>query len=247
MNLAPPRPPQPPRRARRRVRARHAVARAPGGIWLLSRVETRRLARRCATGSSALRRLGAAMPPVNPPPRVWNGIVGRLGLIASPDREAPWWSKLRLWRGFALASTVAAVALGVALVAGRIEPDRTEPRRRARRSGRSPGADRHRGARRAGADGQGRRPGTGGGRPRARVVDAARRRARPARLACSRRPAPDDSRCPRRARKRSRHSPSASSPRAGRRRARRPGRCSRAARLKESSEADEKGVRTFSA
>jgi anti-sigma-K factor RskA len=87
------------------------------------------IARRNATVGEALRdwefrlaSLGAAVPPVNPPPRVWNGIVGRLGLIASPDREAPWWSKLRLWRGLALASTVAAVALGVALVAGRIEP-----------------------------------------------------------------------------------------------------------------------------
>ena len=87
------------------------------------------IARRNATVGEALRAwelrlasLGAAVAPVNPPPRVWNGIVGRLGLVASPDREAPWWAKLRLWRGLAMASTVAAVALGVALVAGRMEP-----------------------------------------------------------------------------------------------------------------------------
>lgn len=87
------------------------------------------LARRDATVGEALRAwelrlasLGAAVPPVNPPPRVWNGIVDRLGLLMSPDREAPWWSRLRLWRGLAIASTVAAVVLGVALMVARIEP-----------------------------------------------------------------------------------------------------------------------------
>lgn len=66
--------------------------------------------------------LGAATPPVTPAPRVWAAIAARLELAAAvPDREAPWWSKLRLWRGLAVVSTLAAVALGVALVAGRME------------------------------------------------------------------------------------------------------------------------------
>jgi len=87
------------------------------------------IARRDATVADALRAwefrlasLGAAMPPVTPPPRVWSAIVDRLGLVASPDREAAWWSRLRLWRGLALASSAAAVLLGVALVATRLEP-----------------------------------------------------------------------------------------------------------------------------
>lgn len=87
------------------------------------------IARRDATVGDAVRAwelrlasLGAAVPPVTPPPRVWDGVVGRLGLVASPDREAPWWSRLRLWRGLAIASTMAALALGIALIAGRMEP-----------------------------------------------------------------------------------------------------------------------------
>ena len=87
------------------------------------------IARRDATVADALREwelrlasIGTAAPPVTPSPRVWSGIVDRLGLVANPDREAPWWSRLRLWRGLALASTTAAVALGVTLVSTRLEP-----------------------------------------------------------------------------------------------------------------------------
>jgi anti-sigma-K factor RskA len=66
--------------------------------------------------------MAGATPPVTPPPRVWSAIAGRLGLVANADREAPWWSRLRVWRGWALASTAAAIVLGVALVAVRLEP-----------------------------------------------------------------------------------------------------------------------------
>ncbi len=146
---------------------------------------------------------------------MWDGIVGRLGLVASPDREAPWWSKLRLWRGLAMASTVAAVALGVALVAGRIEP--TGPSlvvvlagpdaRPALIATAAPGERvltfKAVGPVQVAAD-------------RALELWALPdRRARPARLACSRRPARDDSRCPPRRSRRSRRSPSASSPPGG--------------------------------
>jgi anti-sigma-K factor RskA len=90
------------------------------------------IARRDARVAAAVRdwelrlaSLGGAVPPLTPPPRVWTGIVDKLGLAPSPEREAPWWSRLRLWRSLAVLSTLAALALGVALIAGRIEP--TEP------------------------------------------------------------------------------------------------------------------------
>ena len=63
--------------------------------------------------------LGAAVPPVTPPPRVWDGIVRRLGLAGAPAAATPGW---RFWRGLAVAATVAALALGIALIAGRMEP-----------------------------------------------------------------------------------------------------------------------------
>jgi len=87
------------------------------------------LARRDAIVADALREwelrlasMGSAVPPMTPSPRVWSAIVQRLGLVANPESEAPWWSRLRLWRGLALASTTAAVALGVALVVTRLAP-----------------------------------------------------------------------------------------------------------------------------
>ena len=57
-----------------------------------------------------------AAPPITPPPRVWKRIALRLGLDAvRPSERAPWWSRLGLWRGLAVASFVAVVALGTTL------------------------------------------------------------------------------------------------------------------------------------
>ena len=80
------------------------------------------LARRNRTIAAALstweRRIAVladAVPPVTPPPRVWQHIVMRLGLqpegAATP--RAGWWQHVALWRTLATASLVAAVALGI--------------------------------------------------------------------------------------------------------------------------------------
>lgn len=101
-------------------------------LGTLSKRARRRIAaaaRRDATVAAALREwelrlatIATAVPPVTPSPRVWSAIVGRLGLVTNPEIEAPWWSRLRLWRGLAVASTAAAVALSVALVSQRLAP-----------------------------------------------------------------------------------------------------------------------------
>jgi anti-sigma-K factor RskA len=66
--------------------------------------------------------LAEAVPDVVPPPRVWDGIRSRLGLAADaspayPPAPAQWWTNLALWRGLALVGFVAALALGLALLA----------------------------------------------------------------------------------------------------------------------------------
>jgi anti-sigma-K factor RskA len=95
------------------------------------------LSRQDSAVASALRdwelRLAAladAVPGVTPPPRVWQGIRGRLGLDdgapprAGSARAAPWWASLSLWRGLAFAGFALAFALGVTMLAPRSErPD----------------------------------------------------------------------------------------------------------------------------
>jgi len=67
--------------------------------------------------------LADTVPGVTPPPRVWDGIRGRLGLAADRAASAPvgGWGSLSLWRGLALLGFVAALALGLALLAPRGE------------------------------------------------------------------------------------------------------------------------------
>ena len=55
------------------------------------------------------------VPGIAPPPRVWRDIVARLGLDpeGAPRTRTTWWQRAPLWRAFALASFVVALALGV--------------------------------------------------------------------------------------------------------------------------------------
>ena len=61
--------------------------------------------------------LAEAVPAINPPPRVWTRIAARLGLqeAAGAAEAGSWWGRLALWRGLAVASFAAALALGIAL------------------------------------------------------------------------------------------------------------------------------------
>ena len=74
------------------------------------------VARSIAAWETRLCSLAEAIPGVTPPPRVWDGIRGRLGFDGPESAKASWWSSLGLWRGLALASFAAVVALAVALV-----------------------------------------------------------------------------------------------------------------------------------
>ena len=65
-------------------------------------------------------------PPINPSPQVWKRIALRLGLPATRRDRGPWWTRVGFWRGFAVASFVAALGLALALrqlaVAPAVEP-----------------------------------------------------------------------------------------------------------------------------
>jgi len=61
--------------------------------------------------------LAEAAPPITPSPRLWRVIALRLGL--EPVRHSapgPWWTRIGFWRGFALASFTAALALAVTML-----------------------------------------------------------------------------------------------------------------------------------
>jgi len=69
--------------------------------------------------------LGTVVPEVNPPPRVWDRIAGRLGLVASAGQREDWWSRVRLWRPLAIASMVATFSVGVLHFTAHLDPSRT--------------------------------------------------------------------------------------------------------------------------
>ena len=66
--------------------------------------------------------LAEALEPVAPPERVWRAIQDRVLTARTP--RTPFWSSLGLWRGLALASLAAVVALSVLLL--RPAPERPE-------------------------------------------------------------------------------------------------------------------------
>lgn len=69
--------------------------------------------------------LAATVPPVAPPPRVWQAIEARLWPAASQANPAdpsdasgaaPWWRRLNLWRGLSGVASAAVLVLAVVLV-----------------------------------------------------------------------------------------------------------------------------------
>ena len=72
---------------------------------------------RFRTWEQRLAPLAEAVPPITPSPRLWRTIALRLGIEPPvPATDGPWWSRLAFWRGLALASLTAALALGVTLL-----------------------------------------------------------------------------------------------------------------------------------
>jgi anti-sigma-K factor RskA len=62
-------------------------------------------------------------PPINPSPQVWKRIALRLGLPVSRQFDrGPWWTRVGFWRGFAVASFVAALGLTFALTRVAVAP-----------------------------------------------------------------------------------------------------------------------------
>jgi len=56
-------------------------------------------------------------PPITPSPQVWRRIALRLGLdVVRRSERGPWWTRMGFWRGFAVASFVVAVGLGLTLL-----------------------------------------------------------------------------------------------------------------------------------
>ena len=100
---------------------------ALGTLPARSRARLDRIARTDAAVALALRNweqriaaLADGAPPIQPAPRVWTALARRLGFEDAAS-DAPWYRRLGFWRPFALASFVAAFALGVTLFAPRTE------------------------------------------------------------------------------------------------------------------------------
>jgi anti-sigma-K factor RskA len=79
------------------------------------------LQREVAAWESRLGPLAAALPPIAPPPAVWEAISRRIedAPAERPSKSpAHRWNSLALWRGLALAASLAAIALFVQLLIG---------------------------------------------------------------------------------------------------------------------------------
>src|SRR5437660_9499514 len=98
---------------------------ALGTLAALPRARLARAARTEPTVAQAIRdweqclaALAIAVPAVTPPPRVWSGIRDRLGLATEGAGDSGgWWNRLGVWRLLTALAFVAALGLGIALVA----------------------------------------------------------------------------------------------------------------------------------
>jgi anti-sigma-K factor RskA len=81
------------------------------------------VAARIAEWDNRLSAFAAAIPPVTPAPRVWDGVRSRLGLRDDHPRPArePWWQNVGWWRALAAVAFALVVALGVVLLAPTVE------------------------------------------------------------------------------------------------------------------------------
>jgi anti-sigma-K factor RskA len=113
-----------------RLAAEYALGTSPP----LVRKRLAAIARRDRVVADALRQweerlapLAAEVPVITPAPRVWARIASSLGIemrpAPPPPAPAPWWGRLALWRALSIASTVIAVALGIAKFAQPPGPD----------------------------------------------------------------------------------------------------------------------------
>ena len=100
-----------------RLAAEYALGTAP--VRVRRRLETiarrdRVVARALSDWERRLAEFATRVPPVAPPPRVWQGIVARLGLedLDAP-RKTPWWRRLAVWQSLAAASLAVIAAIGV--------------------------------------------------------------------------------------------------------------------------------------
>ncbi|HVO91107.1 MAG TPA: anti-sigma factor [Casimicrobiaceae bacterium] len=98
------------------IAAEHALGTLPPR----ARARLDRIARQDPVVAGALREwplrlaaLASGLRPVTPPPRVWNGIQRRLGITEGPEGSSSWLRRIGFWRGFAIASFLAALVLGV--------------------------------------------------------------------------------------------------------------------------------------
>jgi anti-sigma-K factor RskA len=107
-----------------------AASYALGTLPIRARMRLARIARTDTAVASTIRAweqrlapFAEAAPPITPSPQVWRLIALRLGLDAVRRSErGPWWTRVGFWRGFAIASFVAAVALGVTLMSPPEQP-----------------------------------------------------------------------------------------------------------------------------
>ena len=99
----------------------------------------RNFARMVAAWEQRLAPWAGEIAEVSPPPQVWEAIAAALPAAAAPS--AGLWQSLAFWRGFALASALAAACLGVFIYLGAVNREQAFDRDHRRR--RQPRLHRH--------------------------------------------------------------------------------------------------------